>query len=72
MCIHLKIAKKKFFDTFLSELRVPPSELRIFGRFPGNDNILKKVQNTMQNLYNIVELFILYLLIQLFRDLVQF
>ena len=26
----------------------------------------------MQNLYNIVELFILYLLIQLFRDLVQF
>ena len=32
--------EKKKFDTFLSELRVPPSKLRIFGRFPGNDNIL--------------------------------
>jgi hypothetical protein len=32
--------ENNFFYTFMSELRVPPSELRIFGRFPGNDNIL--------------------------------
>ena len=55
----------------LSDIRVGLSGIRILGRFANaNANILKNSSNNSKTLYYIVELFISYLLIQLFKGLV--
>ena len=64
--------KKNFLTLFCPNFAYPRPNFAFLVVFLAMTIFCKIVQNTMQNLYNIVELFILYLLIQLFRDLVQF
>ena len=63
---------KILFFSFLSDILVGLSGIRILSRFPCNANILKNSSNHSKTLYYIVELFILYLLSQLFKGLVDY
>jgi hypothetical protein len=62
----------KFLTLFCPNFAYPRPNFAFLVVFLVMPITCKIVQNTGKNLYNIVELFIFYLLIQLLKDLAQF